>query len=118
MRTIDRRHKVEGVHPAVDIGVIDFRFVCYQDDPDAGSPPRCRSTAGWSTPAHRRHPCRDDADSQARGAAAGAPHERPRVSAGMRVTRTACARAGGRVRRTRSGTTGSVANVPVRERRI
>lgn len=38
MRTIDRRYKVEGVHAAVDIGVIDFLFVCDQDDPDAGSP--------------------------------------------------------------------------------
>ncbi len=38
MRTIDRRYKVEGVHAAVDIGVIDFLFVCDQDDPQAGSP--------------------------------------------------------------------------------
>ncbi|MGI9020750.1 MAG: DUF6929 family protein [Solirubrobacterales bacterium] len=31
LRTIDRRWKVEGVHAAIDTGVIDFVFVCDQD---------------------------------------------------------------------------------------
>ena len=30
--------KVEGVHAAIDAGVIDFVFVCDQDDPDEPSP--------------------------------------------------------------------------------
>ncbi len=38
LRTIDRRWKVEGVHAAVDTGVVDFVFVCDQDDPDTPSP--------------------------------------------------------------------------------
>lgn len=38
LRTIDRRWKVEGVHAAVDTGVVDFVFVCDQDDPDVASP--------------------------------------------------------------------------------
>jgi hypothetical protein len=38
LRTIDRRWKVEGVHAAVDTGVVDFVFVCDQDDPDVPSP--------------------------------------------------------------------------------
>jgi hypothetical protein len=38
LRTIDRRYKVEGVHASTDAGVIDFLFVCDQDDPDAPSP--------------------------------------------------------------------------------
>jgi hypothetical protein len=38
LRTIDRRWKVEGVHAAIDTGVLDFTFVCDQDDPDAASP--------------------------------------------------------------------------------
>ncbi len=38
LRTIDRRWKVEGVHAAIDTGVIDFVFVCDQDDPDEPSP--------------------------------------------------------------------------------
>jgi hypothetical protein len=38
LRTIDRRWKVEGVHAAIDTGVLDFTFVCDQDDPDAPSP--------------------------------------------------------------------------------
>ena len=38
LRTIDRRWKVEGVHAAIDAGVIDFVFVCDQDDPDEPSP--------------------------------------------------------------------------------
>jgi hypothetical protein len=38
LRTIDRRWKVEGVHAAIDTGVIDFAFVCDQDDPDVPSP--------------------------------------------------------------------------------
>jgi hypothetical protein len=38
MRTIDRQYKVEGVHATIDTGVIDFLFVCDQDDPDAASP--------------------------------------------------------------------------------
>ena len=35
---IDRRFKVEGVHAAIDTGVMDFLFVCDQDDPSAASP--------------------------------------------------------------------------------
>lgn len=38
LRTIDRRWKVEGVHAAIDSGVLDFTFVCDQDDPDAPAP--------------------------------------------------------------------------------
>jgi hypothetical protein len=38
LRTIDPRWKVEGVDAAVDTGVIDFLFVCDQDDPGAPSP--------------------------------------------------------------------------------
>jgi hypothetical protein len=38
MRTIDRRYKVEGVHATIDTGVLDFLFVCDQDDPANGSP--------------------------------------------------------------------------------
>ena len=38
LRTIDRKWKVEGVHAAMDAGVLDFTFVCDQDDPDAPSP--------------------------------------------------------------------------------
>jgi hypothetical protein len=38
LRTIDRRWKVEGVHAAIDTGVLDFTFVCDQDDPDASAP--------------------------------------------------------------------------------
>ncbi|MBW3653675.1 MAG: hypothetical protein KY433_08795 [Actinobacteria bacterium] len=38
MRTIDRRYKVEGVHATIDTGVIDFLFVCDQDDPETSSP--------------------------------------------------------------------------------
>ena len=38
LRTIDRRYKVEGVHATIDTGVMDFLFVCDQDDPDAASP--------------------------------------------------------------------------------
>jgi Family of unknown function (DUF6929) len=38
LRTIDRRWKVEGVHAAVEAGVIDFVFVCDQDDPGQPSP--------------------------------------------------------------------------------
>ena len=38
LRTIDRKWKVEGVHAAVDTGVIDFVFVCDQDDEDVASP--------------------------------------------------------------------------------
>jgi hypothetical protein len=38
LRTIDRRWKVEGVYASVDARVIDFLFVCDQDDPDAASP--------------------------------------------------------------------------------
>jgi hypothetical protein len=38
LRTIDRRWKVEGVYASIDARVIDFLFVCDQDDPDAGSP--------------------------------------------------------------------------------
>ena len=38
LRTIDRRWKVEGVYASVDARVIDFLFVCDQDDPDVASP--------------------------------------------------------------------------------
>jgi hypothetical protein len=38
LRTIDRRWKVEGVYASVDARVIDFLFVCDQDDPGAASP--------------------------------------------------------------------------------
>ncbi len=38
LRTIDRRWKVEGVHATIDTGVMDFLFVCDQDEPGAASP--------------------------------------------------------------------------------
>ena len=38
LRTIDRRYKVEGVDARVDTGVVDFLFVCDQDDEDEPSP--------------------------------------------------------------------------------
>lgn len=38
LRTIDLRYKVEGVHATIDTGVVDFLFVCDQDDPDTPSP--------------------------------------------------------------------------------
>ncbi len=38
LRTIDRKWKVEGVHASIDAGVIDFVFVCDQDDPEEPSP--------------------------------------------------------------------------------
>ena len=38
LRTIDRRYKVEGVHASIDTGVMDFLFVCDQDDPESPSP--------------------------------------------------------------------------------
>ena len=38
LRTIDRKWKVEGVHAAVDTGIIDFVFVCDQDGPTLPSP--------------------------------------------------------------------------------
>ena len=38
LRTIDRKWKVEGVHASVDTGVIDFVFVCDQDDEAVASP--------------------------------------------------------------------------------
>ena len=38
LRTIDPRWKVEGVHATIDTGVIDFLFVCDQDDPAIPSP--------------------------------------------------------------------------------
>ena len=38
LRTIDRRWKVEGVYASIDARVIDFLFVCDQDDPGAPSP--------------------------------------------------------------------------------
>ena len=38
LRTIDRKWKVEGVYASVDARVIDFLFVCDQDDPDTASP--------------------------------------------------------------------------------
>jgi hypothetical protein len=38
LRTIDRKHKVEGVHAVLDTGVITMTFVCDQDDPQEASP--------------------------------------------------------------------------------
>ena len=38
LRTIDRRHKVEGVHAVLDTGVITMTLVCDQDDPHEPSP--------------------------------------------------------------------------------
>lgn len=38
LRTIDSRWKVEGVHASIDTGVIDFMFVCDQDDEEVASP--------------------------------------------------------------------------------
>jgi hypothetical protein len=38
LRTIDRKWKVEGVHAALDAGVIDFVFVCDQDSEGEPSP--------------------------------------------------------------------------------
>ena len=38
LRTIDKKWKVEGVYASVDARVIDFLFVCDQDDPDVASP--------------------------------------------------------------------------------
>lgn len=38
LRAIDPRWKVEGVHATIDTGVVDFLFVCDQDDPGTASP--------------------------------------------------------------------------------
>ena len=38
LRTIDRKWKVEGLYASIDARVIDFLFVCDQDDPDTASP--------------------------------------------------------------------------------
>lgn len=38
LRAIDPRFKVEGVHASIDTGVVDFLFVCDQDDPSVASP--------------------------------------------------------------------------------
>jgi hypothetical protein len=38
LRTIDKKWKVEGVYASVDARVIDFLFVCDQDDPEVASP--------------------------------------------------------------------------------
>ena len=38
LRTIDRKYKVEGVHAALDTGVVTMTFVCDQDDPEVPSP--------------------------------------------------------------------------------
>jgi hypothetical protein len=38
LRTIDRKYKVEGVHAALDTGVMTLTFVCDQDDPETASP--------------------------------------------------------------------------------
>jgi hypothetical protein len=38
LRTIDPRWKVEGVDAAIDTGMVDFLFVCDQDDPQTPSP--------------------------------------------------------------------------------
>ena len=38
LRTIDRKWKVEGVYASIDARVIDFLFVCDQDEPETPSP--------------------------------------------------------------------------------
>jgi hypothetical protein len=38
LRTIDPRWKVEGVHGALEAGILDLVFVCDQDDPETPSP--------------------------------------------------------------------------------
>ena len=38
LRTIDKKWKVEGVYASIDARVIDFLFVCDQDDPETASP--------------------------------------------------------------------------------
>lgn len=38
LRTIDSAYKVEGVHAALDTGVMTLTFVCDQDDSDVASP--------------------------------------------------------------------------------
>jgi hypothetical protein len=38
LRTIDRKYKAEGVHAALDTGVVTMTFVCDQDDPEIPSP--------------------------------------------------------------------------------
>jgi hypothetical protein len=38
LRTIDRAWKVEGVDAKIDTGVVDFVFVCDQDEPETASP--------------------------------------------------------------------------------
>lgn len=38
LRTIDQKHKVEGVHAVLDSGVVTMTFVCDQDDPAVPSP--------------------------------------------------------------------------------
>ena len=38
LRTIDREWKVEGVDAKIDTGVVDFVFVCDQDEPETPSP--------------------------------------------------------------------------------
>ena len=38
LRTIDRKYKVEGVHASIDTGVMDFLFVCDQDEAEVASP--------------------------------------------------------------------------------
>lgn len=38
LRTIDRKWKVEGLYASIDTGVMDFLFVCDQDDPETPSP--------------------------------------------------------------------------------
>jgi hypothetical protein len=38
LRTIDRAHKVEGVHAVLDSEVVTMTFVCDQDDPNVASP--------------------------------------------------------------------------------
>ena len=57
LRTIDRRYKVEGVHATIDTGVMDFLFVCDQDDPDTPSPLLARGHArGRRARARRTEP--------------------------------------------------------------
>ena len=38
LRTIDRKWKVEGVYASIDARVVDFLFVCDQDDPGTAAP--------------------------------------------------------------------------------
>ena len=48
LRTIDRKYKVEGVHAALDTGVVTMTFVCDQDDPESTVAAALRDDAGRS----------------------------------------------------------------------